>query len=219
LLVFAFLLLVALVSYGLLVLWRSNRNAFYFSVLGILTFWGAAVLLNIINPDIPLNPRYAFPALVPILVTVTAVWTDGFRQRGWRLALPVLFVMLTAGSLVNHYFVPEYRREDVRGAARFIGRLDPPVERVFVSASFLAGLYDHYAQSDKAAVPLDRITAPADAFRPIADKLGGARRFALVYARPEYGDPSRILPGAIQLNARLVEQRRWTGVDVFIFEL
>jgi uncharacterized membrane protein len=220
LLVFAFLLLLALLTYGSLLLWKRNRNAFWFCVLGILTFWGAAALLNIINPDIPLNPRYAFPALVPILVAVTAVCSDGFRQRGWRLVLPVLFVALTAVSLVNHHFVPEYAREDIRGAARFIDRLDPPVECVFVSPRFVAGLFDHYTQSDKAAEPIEtgRIAA-ADAYRPIADRLGSARRFALVYARPEYGDPSGVLPGAIKMNARLVERRHWTGVDVFVFEL
>ncbi len=219
-LVFSFLLLIVLLGYGLLLLWKTRRNGFYFSLLGLLTFWGSAVVLNVVDPDIPLNPRYAFPAVIPILVEVMAVWIHGSKKRLWGIGLSILFVLVTTFSLVNHYFNPAYHRDDVRGAARFLDRLHPPVERVFVCAGFLAPVFDHYSESDRAADPVDIAPGASspDALQPIVDRLAAERRFALVYVRPDYGDPEGVLPAAMQMRARLVEQHRATGVDVFVFE-
>lgn len=219
-LLFGCLLLATLVSYGLLLLWRTNRNAFYFSLVGVFTFWGMAALLNLSNRDIPLNPRYAYPALIPLMVPILAVMLEARGKGRWRCLLPALFLFTISGSLANHYFNPQYRRDDLRGAAQYLDALQPPAEQIIVCAAHLREILDYYLISE---IPIEPLTIRSKAcaqasLRLIHQRLTGVQRFALVYSRPDHGDPERALPAAIQTHYQLLQSRHWTGVDVFVFE-
>ena len=218
-LIFGLLLLAVLVAYGSLRLWRTNRNAFYFSLLGLLAFWGTAALLNLINPDVPLNPRYAFAALLPLIVLILAA-CFGSSENRWKWVLPVLYLLTIIHSLGNHYFNPHYTRDDLRAAARFIRELEPPAEGVVICAAHLADIFRYYSATTIPLEPLSLGTGVSveDALAPIKQRVVGMNRFALVYSRPDHGDPEHVLPGAMQACYRLVERRHWTGVDVYLFE-
>jgi len=219
LLVAGFLLLAVLLGVGLLRLWRTNRNAFYFSFLGILILWGTPALLNVLNPDVPYNPRYAFPALLPLMVAILAVWIAALKDGGWRWGLAGLFLIAVGISLGNHFFNPNYARDDLRAAARFLRELQPPPQRLLVCSGHLSDVFRHYYGTD---TPLHPVRLMGDAstheLEPVLKSVANAERFALVYSRPDHGDLGRVLPAALQTHHRLIEKRRWTGVEVFVFE-
>ncbi len=220
-LVFGGLLVAGLVSSGLWRLWRMNRNAFYFSFFGILVFWGTPALLNLVIPDVPYNPRYAFPAVVPVLVPILEVFCGVFSKGGWRWGWAAAFGCSVALSLGNHFFNPAHARDDLRAAAHFLRELQPQPQQVIVCADHLSDIFGYYLQ---VKIPLQPLKIPADtpaqeSLETVWASLSNIRRFALVYSRTDHGDPERRLPGLLEARYRLIEKRRWTGVDVYVFDV
>jgi uncharacterized membrane protein len=215
------ILLAVLVGIGLLRLWRTNRNAFYFSVVGLAVFWGSPAVLNLLNPNIPYNPRYAFPALVPLMVPILAVAHSAISEKArWRYGLAALFLVAVNFSLRNHFFNADYARDDLRAAARFLQKLQPPPDEITICAGYLAEVFRYYYGAGGTVRPVT-LKSPASVKESLAEinsAVAEVPRFALVYSRPDHGDPERILPRALQAEHRLIERRHWTGVDVYLFE-
>jgi hypothetical protein len=61
-------------------------------------------------------------------------------------------------------------------------------------------------------------TEPQTVLLPVMTSLANARRFALIYSRPDHGDPSRVLPKTLEKRWRVTEKKHWTGVDVYLFD-
>jgi hypothetical protein len=220
LLVLGCLLLTVLLLCGVASLWRMNRNACFFSAIGFLVFWASPAVLNVLNPDVPYNPRYAFPALVPLMAGIAGVWLAAATIKPWRLALAGLFVLGIVVSLRNHFFNPHYARDDLRAAARFLRELQPQPERLLLCVGYLSNVFGYYygAGASVEPVTLTGSTSDEEALKKVEESLAGAQRFALIYSRPDHGDPRRILPRVMESRNNLVEQRHWTGVDVYLFQ-
>jgi hypothetical protein len=219
-LVFGSLLLGAVGVSGCIVLWRANRSAFYFSVGGIAAFLGGGALLNIANPDVPLNPRYVLPMIVPLMVVILA-GCGVLNFGGWRRWLALLYFITVGHSLANHYFNPEYARDDLRSAAAFVRELQPQPEQVIVCAPHLTDIFSYYLQHPVPLVPVGAPNAPEaaePALQEIHRKLAGLRRFVLVYSRPDHGDRAGILRKALTERYRVTQHRHWTGVDAYVLE-
>jgi 4-amino-4-deoxy-L-arabinose transferase-like glycosyltransferase len=220
LLVLGFVLLMVLACFGLVSLWRSNRNAFYFAAFGMLVFWGTPAMLNLLNPYIPYNARYAFPALFFLMVLILAGGAAAMVEGGWKWGLVGLFVLGVSASLYNLFFNPEHARDDLRAAADFVRKLEPPPERLILCAGYLSDVFEYYYGRH---VPLQTVmfmpnTSPEETLEPINQSLAKIQRFALIYSRPDHGDPQRVLPRALEARWRLADKRHWTGVDVYVFE-
>ena len=220
-LVFGSLLLAAVGVSGCVLLWRTNRSAFYFSLGGVAMFLGGAALLNIANPDVPLNPRYVLPMIVPLMVLILAGCGGVLSFSGWRRWLALLYVITVGHSLTNHYFNPEYARDDLRSAAAFVRELQPQPQQVVVCAPHLSDVFSYYLQYPLPLLPVgapDKADAAEPALQELHRKLAGLRRFVLIYSRPDHGDRAGILRKSLTERYRVAQHRHWTGVDAFVLE-
>ena len=220
-LVFGFLLVATLVVAGAVVLWKAHRTAFYFATTSLGMFLGTAALMNVLNPEVPLNPRYVLPAILPLMVLILAGSGAAISGLQWQRWLGLAFLLTVSGSLANHYLNPAYERDDLRAAAEFLEQLEPPPEKVLVCGSYLTEVFKHYYQD---AIPVEGVSGPlrhesARALPPLYDTLSGLGRFALVYSRPDHGDRDRVLPDAFRSRYRLLHHQHWTGVDLYVFEV
>jgi uncharacterized membrane protein len=219
-LIFGVLLLAAIGVSGCLLLWRVNRSAFYFGICGVTMLVGGGALLNIVNPDVPLNPRYVLPAIVPLLVLILAGCGGVAPFNGWRRWLAFLYFITVGHSLANQYFNPKYARDDLRCAAVFVRELQPQPEQVIICSPHLADIFKYYLQRPTPLLPLAGPSGADTAarLREIHDKLAGLRRFVLVYSRPDHGDRAGILRKALTERYRVTQHHHWTGVDAYVFE-
>jgi hypothetical protein len=219
LLVLGGILLGIVVLFGLAHLWKANRTCFYFAVFGVAVFLGTPAVLNFVKPEIPNNPRYAFPAIIPMGIMLVAAWMAPYLHVRWRSALGCLFALATSVSLGNHYFNPAYARDDLRSAATFIRGLAIKPEQIVVCAGHLAEVFSFYYRGESEIVPLtlDVPDEKDSRLEATLRRLTGVKHLVLVYSRPDHGDPERIVPTTLQARFHLLEHRHWTGVDVYEF--
>lgn len=214
------LLLVALViGLGLRFLWQRNRNAFFFTALGLGIFWGCPAVLNVLKPQIPYNARYAILALLPFTVAVSGFMLWAVQPGGGRKIIALAFAGCVGLSLANHFFDPRYARDDVRAAARFIQSLQPPPRNLIVCADYMELVLKHYYPGPAKLLPLKVSGAPVEtALEPIAKALTDGGTFGLVYTRPDHGDPQRLLPAWLKQHYQMKMEKSWTGVAFYIFD-
>src|SRR4029434_939870 len=98
--------------------------------------------------------------------------------------------------------------------------LDPPPQKLILCAGYLADVFRYYG---KANIPLQPVmirpgSSAQESLQALTGSLGNIQRFALVYSRPDHGDPDRLLPRTLEMHSRLLQKRHWTGVDVYVFE-
>jgi len=201
-------------------LWKHNRNALWFALIGLLLFWGAPALFNAIRQDVPCNPRYALPAVFFLMILVLAAGFAAIGSGSWRWLLIGLFGAAQGMSIYNLFFQPQHGRDDLRAAANYVARLEPPPERLLICAGYLSNVFDYYYTGP---VPVEGVVVPRnsenqEALDSLIRSLSIAKRFVLVYSRPDHGDPNRIFPGALEKRWRTREMQHWTGVVVYVFE-
>lgn len=213
------LLLVILITLiGLKFLWRRNRNAFFFASLGLVIFCGGPALLNLLNPGVPFNARYAILALIPFLAAAAGFFWWATEKRLWRKALALLFVGCIAASLANLFFNPKYARDDMRSAARYLQSLETPPEHLIVCAGFMELSLRYYYDGPAKIFALNvRGAAVEKLFQPIASELADGQEFGLIYARPDHGDPNGVLPAWLLERYEFKARKSWTGVTLYLF--
>jgi 4-amino-4-deoxy-L-arabinose transferase-like glycosyltransferase len=210
---------VAIVVIGLRKLWQSNRNGFFFAVIGLGIFGGIPAAINMLKPEIPNNPRYTILAIVPFAVIITGfvMWT--LEPGKGRKILAAVFAALVGISLANNFFNPQYAREDIRSAARFLESLQSPPSNLVVCADFMKVPLQHYYDGPAQILPLSIQRQPVEeALKPFASALNEQGLFGLVYARPDYGDPQGVLPAWLKQHYHLELEKKWTGVTVYLFD-
>jgi hypothetical protein len=220
-LIFGSLLLAALGVSGWMLLWRTNRSAFYFSVGGVAMFLGGGALLNVANPEVPLNPRYVLPMIVPLMVVILAGCGGVLSFNGWRRWLALLYFLTVSYSLANHYFNRDYARDDLRSAAAFVRELQPQPQQVIICAPHLSDIFSYYLQHPLPVMPIGAPNPPEaaePALQELHQKLAGLRRFVLVYSRPDHGDRAGILRKSLTERYSVAQHRHWTGVDAYVLE-
>jgi 4-amino-4-deoxy-L-arabinose transferase-like glycosyltransferase len=214
------LLAVGLVTViGMRLLWHRNRNGFSFALVGLGVFLGCPAAANLLRPSIPNNPRYAILAIIPLSLVFAAfaIWTLG--EVIWKKACAFLFVGCIGVSLANNYFNPRYARDDIRSAARFLLSLETAPRTIFVCAEFVAPTLRYYYDGPARIMPLDVVgVSVEEALKPFAEELAEGRIVALVYTRPDHGDPQGILPTWFKQSYQLQLEKAWTGVALYVFD-
>lgn len=161
----------------------------------------------------PFNARYLAACVPGYLALLAAGWSVlGPRTRR---AVGTLVVVLWGVSLYQHYFVPDYGKEDFRAVAAWLRAHGSPGE-VVVAAGADEPLFHYYA----GPLPvvhywLGWVDDPARLRGKFAALAGERERAWVVLSRPEALDPqdrfaawiARAFPGA--------ERREWTGVTVW----
>jgi uncharacterized membrane protein len=204
---------------GWKVLWQRNRNGFFFSCIGLVIFCGGPALLNFLNPEVPYNSRYAILAIVPFSVAATGLVFGALEKGTWRKAAMLLFAGCIGTSLANNFFASKYARDDIRSAVRFVESLNPPPDAVIVCTNFMKRSVRYYYQGNVPLLPLDVGSQPIeDVLQPFESELARARTLGVIYTRPDYGDPQRILPAWLAQHYHLKLQKTWTGVTFYLFD-
>jgi hypothetical protein len=165
----------------------------------------------------PLNPRYCIAAL-PALMLLFAAGLDALPRK---TALMVLIAWLAFCGVADYryHFMPEYQREDVRGAARLVEEREGPDD--FIIAPTVFGVFQWYYRGRN---PVESYwwskvdTSLADVTRRL-DLLDPGRKFAwYVRCRPWHDDPNGWLLGAFEENWRYRALFQLPGVEVYLFE-
>ncbi|MDR0534288.1 MAG: glycosyltransferase family 39 protein [Verrucomicrobiales bacterium] len=171
---------------------------------------------SLLSSSVANNCRYSFAAIPFIALVLGSVMEKGSAKFSKLAILPCLLFMLyaTANGLNN----PAYFRDDIRAATNHTGKILPHPPAAIICAAHLESVCRYYAP-EMTFLPLsvsgnqitNDVANMVDAFASEHPK------FALIYSRPDHGDPTGALLTFLEKKYRLVEQNKWTGVKVFIF--
>jgi uncharacterized membrane protein len=219
-LLLTFIISVLVFLSGLKILREENWNAFVFGSLGVVVFLGGPFLISIIKPTITNNPRYAFMALIPVLVVVAAFLLNAVAKASVPHRL--LGGFLLAGivlSLFNYYYVSAYSRDNMRAAAHEINN-DKSIDAVFVCNDCEVPTMAHYYRGP---APIIGIQYPPGGSENqeaqwIRDHAGTAQHPVLVYLRPDIGDPQSKLPPLFQTLFHVKKSQEWSGVTLYEYD-
>jgi mannosyltransferase len=221
--VLAFFFAVALGCFllGLKSLKRDNPNAFIFSLAGSLVLLGAPFAIALVK-TVPNNPRYAFVAIFPAYTAYCAFLIDTSK----RALLPnrILAALLALGvavSLLNYYFVSAYSRSNFRAASLYLEEHKKDVDVIFMCATVDSRVL-HYYYHGSAPIISAQYPPTVDATSIGADlslRGHGYKHLALVYARPDQGDPQHRIPWIFQKTFHETGEQKWAGVTCYLFDV
>ena len=160
------------------------------------------------------HPRYVAVSLPCVLLVLAAAFAD-LRPR-WRRLFAVVVAALWGVSLYQHYFVPEYGREDYRGALAVVRAGIGPGEQVLA-----VGTEEpvHFYARDLRVTDfwLGYATRPEKFARKLDEALGSARGAWVVLSRAEDMDPEDRF--ARTLGSQWPQAGTWTLPGVRVWHL
>jgi len=178
--------------------------------------FGAAALLALLNIK-PFNVRYVAVTLPVVVVTLSAgVVSLPVRRGAW---LWVAVALLSLVSLRNHYFVPEYAREDIRGVARYVAENERPGDIVLVPV--VRDVFTFYFDGQAEHFVLYKgQTKSADAvLRVVEERTEGLSRMWFVDSRLWHMDPARRTPSVLEERYEKLDTRSFSGATVSLYAL
>ncbi len=213
-----FAFLVALLFVALARAWKANRNLFWFGAAGIAAFWLGPAVLSGVSQGVPFNARYGFASIIPFLALIAGSFQLQ-ANKGVVWVICLIFCVGVTCSLYNYFTVPSHGRDDMRQAGKFLAELSPPPEKIIICAGYLKDVFQHYYRqpSNMKAVLRVKPEPSEDSLEAIAEYVASVRRFALVFSRPDHGDPQRVLIPFFESQYETIVHRHWTGVDVYLF--
>jgi hypothetical protein len=152
-----------------------------------------------------------------VAVTMSAgVATLPARRGAWLWASVVLLSLLSLG---RYYFVPEYSREDVRGAARHVAENERPGDIVLVPV--VRDVFTFYFEgSAEHFVLYSGQTASADRLRSVVEaRVEGHERLWFVESRLWRMDGNLRTPIVLGELYREVDRREFAGATVTLYDL
>jgi hypothetical protein len=164
----------------------------------------------------PFNPRYVIVVL-PALLLVIAAALDAL-PRGASVALLIAWLSFQLLADYRYHFVPEYGRDDVRGAAKVVRSREGPHD--FVLAPTVYPVFRWYYGGRNPVEPYwsDQVRSPEDA-EALLRELHPERRFIwFVRCRPWHDDPHGWLLGALSRGASQKALFQLPGVELYLFD-
>jgi hypothetical protein len=176
---------------------------------------GAAVLA-LLNVK-PFNARYISVALPA--VTVLCGSGIALLRRTPALLLGGLMVAFSVVALANYYGRPEYWREDVRGAARYVEANERPGDVVLVPV--IKDVFEFYygGSAERFVLYPGQAGSDGEVAARIEDGIQGHTRLWYVEARLWRTDPEARIPAYLGTHYRLLEERSLAGTRLCLYEL
>jgi len=176
----------------------------------------AVTLLAVLNIKV-FNARYV-AVMTPLVLVVLAAGVRRLPTAGaWVVGAGIVgFSLFGVG---NYYWEPDYWREDVRSAARYIESAELDGDVVLVPV--VTDVFDYYYGG----------TAPRFLFYPgqcgsdeeVAERVDagtrGYRRLWLVRSRIWHADPDDRITSYVDTGHRLLQSASFPGVEVNLYEL
>ncbi|HYD46842.1 MAG TPA: glycosyltransferase family 39 protein [Terriglobales bacterium] len=140
------------------------------------------------------HPRYASPALAPMLLVMTAAICHPRRRRLARVALAGVALLMVIAS-GRHLVDPGHGREDVRGAQAWLRDHFGPSGEVVVMSEEMAQLARfHWPERSVRTYPRPRLMVTPDNAAELAEQLPLAEGKAVfVIGREWVADPKELL--------------------------
>jgi len=182
----------------------------------LLVTFGGATVLALLNVK-PMNARYVSPAL-PVLLALCGTGVALLR-KGPAVVVAAVMAGFSLLSLSNYYVRPEYSREDVRGAARYVEENERPGDAVLVPV--IKDVFEFYYRggADRIVVYPGQADSDAEVASRIGQGAAGHRRLWFVEARLWRTDPDGRIPAHLGSSYRLIEDREFAGTRLFLYDL
>lgn len=176
----------------------------------------AAAVVALLNIK-PFNVRYVAVMLPVVMVTLSAGVASLAPRRGaWLWAGVVLFSLLSLGK---YYFVPEYHREDVRGAARYVEEHERPGDVVLVPVVRDVFLHYYGGSAEHFAVYRGQTSSEKRLASAVRANVEGHGRLWFVDSRLWHMDEDRRTPAFLEGRYRELDRRRFAGATVTLYAL
>jgi hypothetical protein len=194
----------------------SDRAAMRLVLSVALVPMAGALALAILNVK-PFNPRY-LAVMFPMFLLLAAAGV-GFLRRSRGVVLVGIILAFFVASLTNYYARPQYWKEDVRSAARYIERHEKPGDKVLVPV--VLDVFDFYfhGSAKRLVIYPGHATSEAVVEEELRPTLADARRLWFVESRPWFADPDRRIPAYLERSFRRLDEQSFPGVRVSLFEL
>ncbi len=159
------------------------------------------------------HPRYVAVA-APFVLLVVAQGLVTLRRPA-RIAAALAVAALWAASLGQHYFDPDYAKEDHRGALGLVTARGEPGEKLLAVGAD-EPVYYYY----RGGLPVDRLwlghaAQPDRLAAELEDRLAGARGTWVVLSRPEGLDAEGVFVRTLAARHPQAEEFRFGGVRVW----
>jgi len=182
-----------------------------------------AILLTQIT-NVSYNPRYVIASLPPLLIVLAAGVASILRSGGAALGAVMAFVALTAISLFNLYWNPNYAREDLRPVARMLSTDFEPNNVLVVGNIRMLTVLQYYG----ARIP-DQMLYVEPSSKQVAHNLNNTvAELERVVKQPETSvwliqyrmweaDPDHILQTTLDRLRRIQDTHSWPGISLRIY--
>ena len=212
--VFGLLLILGLVN-----AYRTSRFGFWF----VLSQSGVPLILILaasLIPGVGLTPRYLTVAIVPYYIIVALGVKSAY---GAKALIPATAVILIGLSFHNHYFQPEYAKQDVRSAVAMVNREAVPGDVVIISSVELGGPFIYYYKRRDVPYfgypPGRGLVNPQSLDRDLDRLVAGRKRVWLVLGRTWSSDPRGLILRHFECQSKLIRARSFPGISVKCFQL
>lgn len=158
------------------------------------------------------HPRYLAVAFPAFLLTIAAGFTVVSGRA--RVALAAGVVALWSLSLVQHWFVPRFGKEDYRGAMALVGARAAPGDRLIAAGADHPVTYYNRGRLPQETLWLGFVRDPGRLDREL-DRMRGDAPAWVVLSRGEDLDPARVLPARIAARFPGAERHATEGVEVW----
>jgi hypothetical protein len=200
-----------------------RSNSFGFSLL-LATMLIPVILSAILAAlkGIPMYPRYILASAVPYWIAIALGVKVCLHTPATR-TLPTAAAALIAFSLYNHYWQPDYAKQDVRSATALINKTARKGDIVIISSTELGGPFIYYLKrSDMSYVGYPSkpgLVDPKTLQNEVQCILMGRKRAWLILGRTWSSDPNGHIPTFFTHHYRPLLHRHHAGVDTYLYEL
>jgi uncharacterized membrane protein len=182
--------------FGAFRFFQKNKPLFFCGILWFLfplffTVGGAIFTAN------EFNVRYTILSFPPFLLFLIKGILD-LKLKWAKLASLTIITFLFVISVINHYYNPNYYREDNRGAGNFLISHAATNDIVICSTAYTVKDLKHYSNRNDikiVRIPMNSLYVKADKLpQAISDLTEGYDQFWLFQSRTFHSDPEGYIP-------------------------
>jgi 4-amino-4-deoxy-L-arabinose transferase-like glycosyltransferase len=181
----------------------------------------APFLVQVIFPEVSINPRYAMPAIPAFVVLLSAGISQGFRQHGAvTLSAVVLVGIMTSGS-VRHLLSPGHGRADIYAADSWLDVHVPIDEEILVTSEEMYHLASfHWPNRRLRLYPARKVVANRENAAEIAKEVPFTQgnRLIYIFGRAWLSDPDGALQDALLGRYTTCPETKVRGIRILCLE-
>ncbi len=176
----------------------------------------AVTVLALLNIKV-FNARYV-AVMVPLVLVVLAAGIRRLPTAGaWVVGAGIVGLSLV--GVANYYWQPDYWREDVRGAVRYIEAAERDGDVVLVPV--VTDVFDHYygGEAPRFLLYPGQCGTDEEVAARVEAGIAGHERLWLVRSRLWHADPDGRIGSYVGAGCELLQTASFPGVTVELYEL